>query len=173
MCEFTYQLDKINDNLYFIGKVNIKSVNELHQELHKLEKEKSNNTDKTVKLFVTSSGGDVYQGLKLVDILQNTTLELIIYFSGFVGSAATYAAFTKHKVKAYKNTILGFHELSDNTNHRYSNVVASMHCSNILMDKIVAIYNTKSDVITKEWLIIDKFLTADEALEMKIVDEVI
>lgn len=173
MTEFTYQVDRINDNLYFIGEVDIESVNELTQELHKLEKDKSNSTDKTVNLYITSDGGDLRQGLKLYDILQSSSLELTIYASGWVGSAATYSLFTKHKTVMYKNSYLLFHELTNSHFLNYSNVKAAITLCDIEMDAIVRIYNTKNNAITKEWLVVDKYLTADEALEMKIVDEVI
>lgn len=170
MPEFIYQVNTVNNNLYFIGEINIQSVNDLLQQLHKLEANKNNTS---ANLYITSDGGCTRQGLKLFDILQNTELELTIYAIGFISSAATVSLFTKHKTIMYTNSILAFHELFNSQNQRYSNAKASLSLCDILMDKIISIYSNKNSDLNKEWLIIDKYLTAEEALEMKIVDEVI
>ena len=170
MTEFTYQVNKVDNNLYFIGEVNIESVDQLTQQLYKLETNKNNTS---ANLYITSNGGSCTDGLSAYDILQTTTLKLTVYIKGFVGSAATLFAFTKHKTVMYKNSVLAFHELFNSHSHRYSNAKASFDYSTILMQQYLAIYNIKTNLISKEWLVVDKYLTADKALDMKIVDEVI
>jgi len=165
------KVERINNNLYFIGEITPESINDVLKEIHKLEKDKNNTT---LNFYLSSGGGDVFEGLKLYDILNSTRLEVTIYISAFVGSAATFCLFTtRHKVVMYRNAILGFHELSHYSDHRFSNGTAAHKCSDKLMTKIVEIYNNRSSEITKEWLVVDKYLDAEEALEMRIIDEVI
>lgn len=166
---FVYQVDKIDNNLYLIGEINTQSVNELHQHINKAEKD-SNIT--SLNFYITSDGGHTSEGLKLYDILQNTRLNITIYVSGFVASAATFLLFTKHKIVMYKNAALSFHELYHWSDNTFSNCKTRIEYSEKLMDKIVSIYQSKSLEITKEWLITDKYLDANEAFEMKIIDEV-
>ena len=161
--------DVVGNNLYLIGDINSYSINEVQQAINKLESDKNNTT---LNFYLTSEGGDVFEGLKLYDLLQATKLDVTIYISSFVGSAATLPLFSKHKVIMYKNSILGFHELTHYSDKRYSNSKASIELTDRLMDKIITIYNTKTQEITREWLVIDRYLDSDEALRLNIVDEV-
>lgn len=167
-----YKVTTINNTIYFIGEIDIESTNDLIQELHKLEDSKCNNVDKNIKLYITSDGGSASEGLRIHDILNTTNLNITIYISGFVGSAATLFAFTKHKVIMYKHSVLAFHELSNSHNHKYSNAKASLYYADILMNNLLNIYNTKMN-IELDWLVTDKYLTSKECLELGIVDEVI
>lgn len=69
--------------------------------------------------------------------------------------------------------MLVFHELRHWSDDSLSNVTARLNMVERLLDKIMTIYNTKTSEITKEWLIVDKYLDSEEALAMKIIDEVI
>lgn len=166
---FVYQVDKIDSNLYFIGEINTQSVNEIHQYIHKAEKD---NNITSINFYITSDGGHTSEGLKLYDIFQNTRLNITIYVTGFVASAATFLLFSKHKVVMYKNAALSFHELYHWSDNKFSNCKTRIDYSEKLMDKLVAIYQSKSKEITREWLVTDKYLDADKALEMKIIDEI-
>lgn len=168
-----YQLTVVDNRIYFTGTIDLFSIDELVQELHKLENNKKNSTDKKVDLYVTSYGGCVEDSLKIYDILQNIKLEITIYITGFVGSGGTLFAFTKHKTLMHKYSTLAFHELSNSHNHKYSNAKSCIEHCDTLMNYLVEVYNTKATSITKEWLITDKYLSADEAKELKIVDEII
>lgn len=170
MCNFTYRVDIVDSNLYFIGEINIESVNEILQKLHILEKDSDNIT---ANLYLTSDGGVTTEGLKLFDILQNSRLQLTIYVVGQVSSAATLAVFTRHKTKMYKNAILGFHELNYSHDYTYSNAKSAIDFCDKLMCKMINIYSSKNKIITKEWLVLDKFIDAREALELSIIDEVV
>lgn len=166
---FVYQVDKIDNNLYLVGEINIQSVNEIHQQINKIEKD---NNITSINFYVTSDGGHTSEGLKLYDIFQNTRLDITIYVTGFVASAATFLLFTKHKIVMYKNSTLSFHELYHWSDNTFSNCKTRLGYSEKLMEKLVNIYQSKSSEITKEWLVTDKYLDSNEALKMKIVDEV-
>lgn len=166
---FIYQVDKVDNNLYLIGEINTQSVNDIHQHIHKAEKD---NNITSINFYITSDGGHTSEGLKLYDILQNTRLTITIYVTGFVASAATFLLFTKHKIVMYKTAALSFHELYHWSDNTFSNCKTRIGYSEKLMDKLVAIYQSKNKEITREWLVTDKYLDAEEALEMKIVDEV-
>jgi ATP-dependent protease ClpP protease subunit len=168
-----YKLTVVDNKVYFVGDIDLFSIDELAQELHKLETAKKNSTDKKVDLYVTSYGGSVEDSLKIYDVLQNINLELIIHITGFVGSGGTLFAFTKHKTLMHKYSTLAFHELSNSHTHKYSNAKACIEHADNLMKYLVEIYNTKTNTITKDWLVTDKYLSATEAKELKIVDEVI
>lgn len=171
MTEFTYQVDRINDNLYFIGEINIESVNQLTQELHKLEADKNNST---ANLYVTSDGGSCTNALKFYDLLQKSNLTITIHILGLVASSATIFAFTKHRTVMSKHSSLLFHELwTDGHLSQVSAARSHLGHSELLIEQFLNIYKTKTNKITRETLVVDKYLTADEALEMKIVDEVI
>lgn len=169
MTNFLYRVNKIDDNLYLIGEINMQSVNELHQHINQVEKDSNINH---LNLYLTSDGGSVSEGLKLFDILQSSRIGFTIYATGFVASAATLLLFTKHKTVIYKNTMLAFHELRQWSDGSFSNVTARLNMAEKLLDKVVSIYNSKTSEITKEWLIVDKYLDSEQALSMKIVDEV-
>jgi len=163
--------ERIDNNLYFIGEITPESINDLLKEIHKLEKDKNNTT---LNFYLSSDGGSAFEGLKLHDILNSTRLNVTIYITSFVGSAATMCLFTtRHKVVMYRNAILGFHEVSWYSDQRFSNSKSYAELNDKLLSKIVEIYNNRTPEITREWLVVDKYLDADEALEMKIIDEII
>lgn len=166
---FVYQLDKIDNNIYLVGQINVESINEVQQALNKLEKD-FNYT--TLNFYLTSDGGLALEGLKLYDILEATRLNVTIYISSSVGSAATYCLFGKHKVVMYQNAILFFHELYHHVEAKHSNAQAALTLTDRLSNKILNIYNSKTQEITKDWLVTDKYLDSDEALKLKIIDEV-
>lgn len=166
---FIYQVDKIDNNLYLIGEINMQSVNEVHKHINKTE---TDHNITSLNFYITSEGGHTSEGLKLYDILQNTRLDITVYVTGFVASAATFLLFTKHKIVMYKNAALSFHELYHWSDNTFSNCKTRIGYSEKLMDKIVIIYQSKSKEITKEWLVTDKYLDANEAFEMKIIDEI-
>lgn len=168
-----YQLTVVDTRVYFVGGLDKFSVDHLTREFHKLEDIKTNNTNKLIKFYITSGGGTSISGLELYDLLTNINLDLSIYLKGKVGSAASLTAFTKHKTLMYKNAFLAFHELTNSHEEKYSNAKADIDCATKLMNKYISIYNTKVSEINYEWLVVDKYLTSQEALEMKIVDEVV
>jgi len=167
---FVYQVDKIDNNLYLIGVINIQSVNEIHQHINKTEKD---NNITFLNFYITSDGGSVSEGLKLYDILNSSRLNITIYATGFIASSATLPLFTRHKVVMQRNATLVFHELRHWSDDSFSNVTARLNMAEKLLDKILAIYNSKTPEITREWLVVDKYLDAEEALEMKIIDDII
>src|SRR4028119_939139 len=138
---FVYQVDKIDNNLYLIGEINIQSVNDIHKHINKAEKD---NNITALNFYITSEGGHTSEGFKLYDILQNTRLNITIYITGFVASAATFLLFTKHKIVMYKNAALAFHELYHWSDNNFSNCKARSGYSDKLMDRLVAIYQSKS-----------------------------
>ena len=73
-----YKVTTVNNTIYFIGEIDLKSVDELVRQLHKLEDNKKDSTDKNIKLYVTSCGGSTTEGLKIYDILNTINLDITI-----------------------------------------------------------------------------------------------
>lgn len=131
-----------------------------------------------IQVLLSTYGGVVYDGLSLYDAIKNSKTEVDITCFGKIMSMGIVILLAANNRKAYRNTTFMIHELSGGFIGKIADMEESVdeskRINNILFDIIEKETNiTKSKLMDiyerkKDW-----FITADEALELGIITEII
>ena len=108
----------------------------------------------------------------MYDSICNSILDITIVAQGFVASSATILLCATDKTISDKNTTFFLHDLTHELNTNHINNKACLEYDTKLKDKFIAIYN-KRTLITSDMLDRDTYLTSEQALQLKLVNEII
>ena len=131
-----------------------------------------------IQVLLSTYGGNVYDGLSLYDAIKNSKTDVDITCFGKIMSIGIVVLLSAKTRKAYRNTTFMIHELSSGVIGKLSDMEESIdeakRINRVLFDII-----EKETKITHSWLkeIYNKkkdwFFTAEEALEMGLITEII
>lgn len=152
---------------------------EMLYEINSEDKNKEADRREPIKLILNSPGGDVYDGIGLVDAIEQSETPVHIYVHGQAQSMGFAIATCGHYRYASKRTTFMYHEISWETNreklqYHEQEVEEGKRLWKVYDDIVTAntkITQKKLDQVKrahKEW-----YMTADEALELGVIDEVI
>jgi ATP-dependent Clp protease protease subunit len=112
-----------------LGEINVESVNDIIEIIYEInEEDVKKTTVEPIKLIINSFGGELYSGLALIDVMDNSpipihtvchgsamSMALIIYAAGHHRSASRYATFMYHEASYETDGKVMFHkqELSE------------------------------------------------------------
>jgi ATP-dependent Clp protease protease subunit len=112
-----------------LGEINVESVNDIIEIIYEInEEDVKKTTVEPIKLIINSFGGELYSGLALIDVMDNSpipihtvchgsamSMALIVYAAGHHRSASRYATFMYHEASYETNGKVMFHkqELSE------------------------------------------------------------
>jgi ATP-dependent Clp protease protease subunit len=112
-----------------LGEINGESVNDIIEIIYEInEEDVKKTTVEPIKLIINSFGGELYSGLALIDVMDNSpipihtvchgsamSMALIVYAAGHHRSASRYATFMYHEASYETNGKVMFHkqELSE------------------------------------------------------------
>lgn len=131
-----------------------------------------------IQVLLSTYGGDVYDGLSLYDAIKNSKTEVDITCFGKIMSMGIIILLASKNRKAYRNTTFMIHEISSGGIGKLADLEESVdeakRLNKVLFDiieketkitkaQLEEIYNKKQD-----W-----FLTAEEALKLGIITEII
>ena len=135
-----------------------------------------------IQVLLSTYGGDVYDGLSLYDAIKNSNTEVDITFDitcfGKIMSMGIIILLASKNRKAYRNTTFMIHEISSGAIGKLADLEESVdeakRLNKVLFDiieketritksQLEEIYNKKQD-----W-----FITAEEALKLGIITEII
>lgn len=131
-----------------------------------------------IQILLSTYGGNVYDGLSLYDAIKNSKTDVDITCFGKIMSMGIVILLAAKTRKAYRNTTFMIHELS-------SGVIGKLADMEESIDEAKRINRVIFDIIEKEtkishsWLkeIYNKkkdwFFTAEEALEIGLITEII
>ena len=131
-----------------------------------------------IKLFISSYGGNVYDGLGLVGLIRTSKTPVHTYAVGKVMSMGFILAISGHKRFAYPHTSFMFHSLSSVHWGKFSELQESVIEDERLQSKLDGI-TTSLTAITQDRLDevhvkkLDWFFDAEEAISLKCADELI
>lgn len=109
----------------------------------------------------------------MYEVLKLFKGNITCYTQGLVGSSSTFLTCACNKVISTPMTTFLIHQLSSDFNGSYSNNKAIVGWHDKLTDFMLDIYNKKTSKITLELLKEETYLTAAQALELGLVDEVV
>jgi ATP-dependent Clp protease protease subunit len=131
-----------------------------------------------IQVLLSTYGGDVYDGLSLYDAIKNSNTEVDITCFGKIMSMGIIILLASKNRKAYRNTTFMIHEISSDAIGKLADLEESVdeakRLNKVLFDiieketritkaQLEEIYNKKQD-----W-----FITAEEALKLGLITEII
>ena len=131
-----------------------------------------------IQVLLSTYGGDVYDGLSLHDAIKNSNTEVDITCFGKIMSMGIIILLASKNRKAYRNTTFMIHEISSGAIGKLADLEESVdeakRLNKVLFDiieketkitkaQLEEIYNKKQD-----W-----FITAEEALKLGLITEII
>lgn len=131
-----------------------------------------------IKIFIDSYGGDVYQALGLIGVMENSITPIHTFVTGCAMSAGFLILMVGHQRFAYQYSTLMYHQLGAGTWGRLQDMEDELkeykRLNKILMDltiqktklsrkKLKEIHDSKLD-----W-----HITSTEALELGIIDKIL
>lgn len=133
--------------------------------------------EKTLTLYINSTGGDLYQAFALIDVMQNSHHPIRVIGIGAVMSAAflIFASGTKGERYAATNTSFMCHQFTSNADAKYHDLKAEVKEYELLNTKMINILKEStglppSKIKTKLLPASDVYLTAEEVVELGIAD---
>lgn len=131
-----------------------------------------------IQVLLSTYGGDVYDGLSLYDAIKNSNTEVDVTCFGKIMSMGIIILLASKNRKAYRNTTFMIHEISSGAIGKLADLEESVdeakRLNKVLFDiieketkikksQLEEIYNKKQD-----W-----FITAEDALKLGIITEII
>ena len=131
-----------------------------------------------IQVLLSTYGGDVYDGLSLYDAIKNSNTEVDVTCFGKIMSMGIIILLASKNRKAYRNTTFMIHEISSGAIGKLADLEESVdeakRLNKVLFDiieketkitktQLEEVYNKKQD-----W-----FLTAEEALKLGLITEII
>jgi len=136
--------------------------------------------DKILTLYISSTGGDLYQAFGLIDVIKNSNCTVRTIGIGSVMSAAflIFAAGTKGQRYAAKNTSFMCHQFSESSEGKYHDIKATMRGNDLCNEKMVDILKEATGmpvakIKSKLLPASDVYLTASEVVDFSVADHII
>ena len=170
MSKLLYLTEQEDDNVDYV----IKSILSFNEE----DKDKLDPTP--IKLYINCYGGDVYQFLGLIDVIESSITPIHTITLGAAMSCAFLVALSGHKRFAHKLTSFMYHEcLSvfgdyEKVTTLKENLEETERISDMYDDYILnktSLTKKQLDKVKKGKY--DWYFDADDALEYKIIDQII
>lgn len=134
--------------------------------------------EKTLSLYINSTGGNLYSAFSLIDIIKTSQHPVRTIAIGSAMSAAFLIFAAGHERHVGKNTSLMCHQFSDSSEGKYHDIKATMkdnELCNTKMINILAQATGLSPSVVKKKLLpaSDVYLTAEEAIELGVADQIL
>lgn len=173
---FSEQVDQ-----FTIGKISESIINiESHDQylidlfnVHKLQY-----VPAPIKIYIDSYGGNVYQILGLISIIDSCKTPIYTYVTGTAMSAGFLMLISGHKRFAYKHATILYHQLSSGSFGKLEEMKDDLKEGKRLHKLLTSIVLEKTkltrkklketDLTKKDW-----YIAPEEALQFKIIDEIL
>ena len=167
-----------NNIHYLVGMIDEVSVTEC---IRWIIYENLNQKDsKVLTLYINSPGGDLYQAFALIDMMRNSAHPIRTVGIGHVMSAAflVFASGTRGERYIAQNTGIMCHQYSDATEGKHHDLKATMkegeNCNQRMLEILKEATDlTAAKVRAKLLNASDVYLTAEEAIELNIADQLL
>lgn len=166
----------LKDRILFLGgEVTDEEANLIIAQLLFLE---ADDPDKDIFLYINSPGGSVSAGLAIYDTIRYLKCEVVTICVGLAASMGAFllASGAKGKRKALPNSEIMIHQPSGGAYGQASDV--KIHADHIIktrrkLNEILAERTGRPLSVIEEATERDNFLSADEALEFGLIDEIV
>jgi len=171
-------LKLLENSVHFLsGEITDENVNEC---IKWIIYENFDAREKSLTLYINSTGGDLYSALALVDIMKSSAHPIRTITIGSAMSAAFLIAVSGTHGERYagKNASFMCHQFTENTEGKYHDLKATMKGNEISNEMMVAVLKEATglapSVIKKKLLpASDVYLTPQEAIDIGVVDHLL
>jgi ATP-dependent Clp protease protease subunit len=162
-----------------LGDIDTELANEVIQQIYEINEEDAKKTQKEpIKLIINSFGGELYSGLALIDVIDNSqtpvhtichgsamSMALIVYAAGHHRFASKYATFMYHEALYESNGKVMHHKQELKETERTDKI-----CDAYFMSKTKFTAKQLDDVKSKraEW-----YFDVKTAVKYGLVDEIL
>lgn len=134
-------------------------------------------THKKINLRINSCGGSVFEGMAICNAIRSSSSEIVIYIDGLAASMASVIALCGRKVYMSQYAQLMIHCVSGYVSGTTKEIETRLEEMKKLEDLIIKMYSVRTgmteEVIKSTYMDgLDHWLSAQEALNLKLVDEV-
>lgn len=168
-----FETDMIENRIILLkDEVNSNSANDLIFKLLYLDSLNTND----IYLYINSPGGDVMQGLAIIDTMNYIKSKVITIVIGVAYSMAAIILSEGYKRYALPHSEIMIHEPSTNTKGKATEIIASskrIENTKELLAKIIKKKSPKSIKQILQDMNKDYFLNSHEALEYGLIDKII
>lgn len=179
IAEDRIDLKLLENHTHFVnGEINEDSVGAVVKWL--IYENLDSSKEKTLTLYINSTGGDLYQAFGLIDVMRASPHVVRCVGIGAVMSAAflIFASGDKGQRYAAKNTSFMCHQFTESMDSKYHDLKATMKENDICNDRMVSILKEATglapSVIKKKLLpASDVYLTAEEVIDLGIADHIL
>lgn len=163
-----------NHTHFLVGEIEEENINAC---IKWIAYENLDKKEKTLTLYINSTGGDLYQAFALIDIIRSSDHPVRVIGIGAVMSAAflIFASGSKGERFAASNTSFMCHQFTSGTDAKYHDLKAEMKENETLNAKMVNILKDATGlpphkVKAKLLPASDVYLTAEECVELGVAD---
>ena len=166
----------LKDRIIMLGSgVNEQTANVIIAQMLFLEKE---DPKADIHFYINSPGGSVYDGLAIYDVMQFVSCPVATTCFGIAASmgAVLLAGGEKGKRRILPNSRVMIHQVSSGFRGTTADINVQAKETNFLMDKLMEILSNHTGKTTEQVRIDcdrDYWMSAEEALEYGIIDEII
>ena len=131
---------------------------------------------KDITVHINSTGGDVFQGQAIYSALKSYTGNVTVKIEGLAASMATIIALAGDKIQMTANSLFMIHSPMSNIFGNKSQMRRQINALEKVESTMLSVYSKRtkmSDDKINLMMETETWLSADEALEMGFVDEVI
>ena len=180
---------KKSRNIFFAKKVDQSSVNDLAKEIIEINQEDEHMIKlcavydieykrKPIIIYVDSYGGMAYQCFGLLSIMAHSKTPIHTIVTGCAMSCGFLISISGHKRYAYSTSTLLYHQVSSGTVGKVKDMEEDLIETLRLQEKVeeITIAKTKISKAKLEKIYkrkIDWFISAEEALKLGAIDEII
>ena len=167
------RIEKLSDKYFFFTDVHEESVEPLVRWLH----EASEKFDE-LTIHINSPGGDVASAMAVVNAMESVPARITTVSTGLIASAATFISIAGDVRKIFEDTSVMVHTFSGFSVGKYHDLKEQAKEQETLHKRLVKHYSkhtglSKADVETRLLKFTDTWLTADEAIEIGLADELV
>jgi ATP-dependent Clp protease, protease subunit len=172
--KYIIEYNKNIDTLFITGDITEELSTLVIQKLLEINNDKKDLKEYELIIRLNTYGGSASDALSIYDCLKFLEVKTKIIVESYTASAGTLIMLGCDKVCMTKNAIIMIHELSTGYCSRYSEFRNYQILLDMLMNKILIIYNEKlKSPIDKTFLEKDTYFDSGQALEIGLIDEVI
>lgn len=163
------------DDVYFTGEITDASCHYLSMFLINIDRERKNSINQILNLHMNTVGGDLIDSLRLYDLIKTLNVTMHCYVEGLVASGGVLVMCGCYKIYCTENSSIMLHEYNAEMDGKASELKIYEKFNEQLYDKCMCIYKERTghSKITKQWLKEDRYLSASEALDLKLIDEIV
>lgn len=167
-----------NHTHYLSGEINEESVGDVIKWL--IYENLGSSPNKTLTLYINSTGGDLYEAFALIDVMRNSKYTIRTVGIGAVMSAAffIFASGTKGERYAGINTSFMCHQFTESMDSKYHDLKATMRENDLCNARMIQILKDSTGLVpskikSKLLPASDVYLTAEEVIELGVADHIL